>query len=286
MTIGLAYYVTDAFEEALDYFEDAEKTKGWYDGDGKEVIYLLKGNAYARLDSKRACVETYEEHLEEAWTQYDAALSINPTYARAKVGQAGVLRQMAFTDFTKEVDVELLDQASAAYKDALHVGNPPESADIEAKVNFGMGQVYFVRYIRALEVQEDGSSALSKAAGEFEQVVQEYNNGNDRIENMAGHAYARLGLIALERTDLESTNDAYIQAVKYYSRAIELVSPYYQAYYFTRLGEVHLDADQIPLAMDAYENAIRIARTHSDEQCLVKYTDRLDEIRISRTSYP
>jgi len=251
------------------------KTEGWLQNAGKEVIHLLQGNAYVRLDSHRHCVESLNGHLQEALSQYDAALSINPTYARAKVGQAGVLRQMAWQGVTDasldKIDVGKLDEAAIAYEAALHLGTPPESANIDTKVHFGLGQVYYARFIRALVTQGDWSTPMTQARTECEQVVREYDSGNARVNNLAGHAHARLGLLAWQVKDLEL-------AVEHYTHAIELVTPYYQAYYSTRLGEVYVDNGQIELAIEAYDEAIYIAEFYGDEECLLVFAARRNEL--------
>ncbi|MEJ2306441.1 MAG: hypothetical protein P8Y30_02660, partial [candidate division WOR-3 bacterium] len=41
----------------------------------------------------------------------------------------------------------------------------------------------------------------------FEQVVQEYEQGNDRIIDLAGHAYARLAVIAHQRGNVDVAAD-------------------------------------------------------------------------------
>lgn len=276
LTMGLAHYAIDDFEQALIYFGDAEKTEGWFRNAGKEVIYLLMGNAYVRWDSQRHCVENSDGHLEEAWSQFDAALEINPTYARAQIGLAGVLRQMAlegvFNDSFAKTNLDRLDEATSAYETAIHLGDPPESANIETKVHFGLGQVYNARFLHALVTGGDWSTPMSQARDEFEQVIGEYDGGNERGKNLAGHAHARLGSLARLEKDFET-------AVKHYTLAISLTTPYYQAYYSTRLGEVYVDEGQIELAIQAYDEAIAITEFHGSEECHRKFSARRDELR-------
>jgi tetratricopeptide (TPR) repeat protein len=267
IAIGLSYCATDDYERALDYFIQAEATEGWARTAGKEVVYVLLGNASAGLTSKAKSTEYLTTTLE----YYTTALEVDPTYARAKIGQAGVLYVMALGDPAvpswDTVDLEQLDEAAAAYEAALDLGDPPESANIETKVHFGLGQIYFVR---AMVLGEDW---LIQAKVEFEQVVEAYEGGNTRITNYAGHAHARLGAIARLQGDTDT-------AIEHYTRATELVSPYYQAYYYTRLGEVHAAAGQIDRAIEAYEEAILIAEQFfSDEESVEKYSIRLNELR-------
>jgi tetratricopeptide (TPR) repeat protein len=267
ITIGLSYYATDDYKRALDYFVKAENTEGWVRTAGKEVVYVLLGNASAGLTSKAKSTE----YLTTTREYYDRALDIDPTYARAKVGQAGVLYIMALGDPSvlswDTVDLGMLDEAAAAYEAALNLGDPPESANIETKVHFGLGQIYFVR---AMVV---GGDWLVQAEAEFEQVVEAYESGNTRIMNYAGHAYARLGAIARLRGDIDA-------AVEDYTRATELVSPYYQAHYYTRLGEVYAAVCQTDRAAAAYEEAIWVAEKFGEDESVEKYSARLNDLQL------
>lgn len=266
VTIGLSYYATDDFERALDYFTQAEATEGWLPSAGKEVIYILLGNASGRLASK----EKSAEHLTAALDYYDKALSINPAYTRGKVGQASVLYLMALGDPSASswdaVDLGQLDEAAAAYEAALSLGDPPESANIETKVHFGLGQIHLAR---AMVV---GGDWMAQAEAEFKEVVQAYEAGNTRIKDLAGHAQARLGAIARLQGNTRG-------AIEHYTRATELVSPYYQAYYYTRLGEIHAAEANKDLAIKAYTEAIGIAEVYGDGQSATKYSARLNELR-------
>jgi len=268
ITVGLSYYATDDYEKALDYFTQAEATEGWVRTAGKKVVYVLLGNASSGLTSKTKSTE----YLTTTLGYYNEALDIEQTYARAKIGQAGVLYIMALGDPAvpswDTVDLEQLDEAAAAYEAALNLGDPPESANIETKVHFGLGQVCLARAIVV------GDDWLVQAKAEFEQVVEAYESGNSGITNYAGHAYARLGAIARLRGDTGA-------AVEHYTRATELVSPYYQAYYTTRIGEAHAAAGRTDRAIEAYDEAILIAEQFGEEESVDKYSVRLNELRAS-----
>ena len=266
IAVGLAYYSIDAFDSAISYFSKAEAITGWRKTAGKEVVYLLLGNANVRLSSK----EKTPKYLEASLNFYNAALIVNPEYTRAILGQASTEYLLALgnpnnTTFT-DVDLKLLDSSKEKFKQALEFGDPPKSANVEAKVHFGLGQIYLVRE------QVLGENLLVKAKSEFEQVINEYENGNERIANIAGHAYARLGLIAR----LENNTS---QALNLYKNAVNLVSPFYQAYYTTRIGEVYVATGETNLAITAYEDAIQIAEFYGDESSIEKYLMRLNELK-------
>lgn len=271
MTIGLAYYSVDDFEQALDYFARAEATPGWLETAGKEVIYLLLGNATVR----KAAEDDTTEYLDTAADYFEKALSINQTYARAKVGQAGALYLMGIGDPLGEpleaIDVKKLDESAAYYEAALELGDPPASANIETKVHLGLGQVNFGRFVHALVTEGDWQSPMDRAQAEFSQVVQEYESGNVQVANLASLAYQRQGLLArmLGRTE---------EAIASYRQAIELATPYYQAYCYTRIGEIYAGAGDMQAAIESYAEAVRIAEFYGDPQRASEYTRRLQEL--------
>jgi len=81
LTIGLAYYSIDDFQNALNYFQKADNAE-WI-GSGKETVYLLIGNAYIRQESKIQDFST----LPLADKAYQEALAVNPNYGRALIGE-------------------------------------------------------------------------------------------------------------------------------------------------------------------------------------------------------
>ena len=262
ITIGLAFLSVDDAEKALDYFQQAEALDGWFKTAGKEIIYLLIGNAYGR----QASIEKSETYLASARENYTTALDIDPMYGRAKIGQAAVLYLISLGDpydaSFESIDLEMLDQAEALFQEANEMSGSPESANVQTKSAFGLGQVYFVKS------QILGEDWIERANDEFIKVIEDYESGDERIGETASHAYARMGLIAWLNGDLES-------AVAFYRKAIESASPYYQGYYFSSIGDLYLAAGRIDEARDAYTEAIRIAEFYGDEDSATRYDERL-----------
>jgi len=267
ITVGLAYYSTDNLNQALEYFSRGEATPGWLSNAGKEVVYLLLGNTEARMASQAKSPEL----LESALAHYERALSINPDYARAKVGRAGVYYLLALGDPNVSsfdtVNDELLDQADAEYEAALTF-DAPESANIDEKVHFGLGQVYLVR------AQIEAGEWTVRAKNEFNQVIAAYQSGDPRLTDLAGHAYARLGLIALLEGDADN-------AASNYEMASKLVTPYWQGIYKARIGEIYVDVGEIDLALRAFQEAVQIAEQFGDEESAERYLDRVREIEAN-----
>lgn len=266
ITIGLAFLSVDDAEKALDYFQQAEALDGWFKTAGKQIIYLLIGNAYGR----QASIEKSETYLASARENYATALDIDPAYGRAKIGQAAVLYLISLGDpydaSFESIDLEMLDQAEALFQEANEMSGSPESANVQTKSAFGLGQVYFVKS------QILGEDWIEQANDEFTKVIEDYEGGDERIGETASHAYARMGLIAWLNGDLES-------AVAFYRKAIESASPYYQGYYFASIGDLYLAAGRIDEARDAYTEAIRIAEFYGDEDSATRYDERLKALK-------
>jgi tetratricopeptide (TPR) repeat protein len=265
MTIGLAYYSIDDFEEALDYFGQAIATEGWTDTAGKEVAYLLEGNAYVRLASD----ENTMSYLQLAEDAYSEALNIKFDYTRATLGLSGVVYLESVSDPNnpsfETVDLDGLVEAEQMLLDILDINGLSESVNYEAKINFSLGQIYLVR-AQVLE-----GDWLEKSRARLMQVIQEYEMGNHRIVDLAGHAHARVGLIEL----LQGNTD---KAIHHYAEAIELVTPHYEAHYASILGEIYSSIGETELAIDAYERAIQIAELYGDEEGIHRYSQRLSKI--------
>jgi tetratricopeptide (TPR) repeat protein len=246
LTRGLALYADDEYEAALRYFEQAEQTPKWLKRDGKEIVYLLLGNTHVQLAFKTKSMES----VTAAIAAYEQALEIEPDFARAQVGLGGAMYQMALGDLAairlSQINWELLDQAEQAFLRARTMSTP-SSANIEAKIDFMLGQIAFIRFYR------DRGEWLTKAQTHFTEVTSAFENGNTQIERLAGHAYARLGLLARLEGDDE-------QAVTLFGKATSHVSPYWRAYYHISIANLYT-AGQSPeteLAREHYERAMGI----------------------------
>ncbi len=271
MTIGLAYYSIDSFQKALDYFGQAIETEGWTNTAGKEVVYLLQGNAYVRLASD----ENTTSYLQFAQNSYSEALNINPDYTRATLGLSGVIFLESVGDPDdpnfETADPDGLIKAEQMLLSILATKDLPASVNYKAKINFSLGQIYFVR----AQMPEGDLLLLEQARTKFVQVIQEYEMGNQQIVDWAGHAHAKVGLIELLQGN---TN----KAVDHYILAIELVTPHYQAHYSVVLGEIYRSVGETELAIDAYARAVQIAEYYGDEESIYEYSLRLSEIEGER----
>jgi tetratricopeptide (TPR) repeat protein len=264
ITIGLAFYSVDDFENASIYFERAAQEERWLENSGKEIVYLLLGNTYIRWASR----DDDAKYLPDAGKNYDKALQINPDYGRAIVGQSNVLYLSALGKLDElQIEPAVLDQADELVTKALQLEGQPESANIPAKARFSRGQIDLARY----SAQVEGADWLERSKEEFTFVTQEYEAGDTTLQSLASHSYFRLGLIAYYQGDTE-TSIALIQ------KAIPLASPFSQGEFSSTLGDIYLNLGQKQDAISAYQAALEIAESLGDQKSAQKYQDKLDAV--------
>jgi hypothetical protein len=226
---GLAFYLAGNFTGSQAEFEAALAAES----DGLEVLYIFAGNAAVRIPDAQAALAFYNEALRQ-----------RPTYARALVGRGIALYRLALDGvgdtpppfdpnlaLTNEqtcsaVDLPLPDSpqllaelALRCYTEANRSADKPNTADIDVKVAFGLGQTSL--WLALNGYREDWSAVetylqtvltLYAASDEVRQV---------RIRAATGHANAWLGLrlLALDGNDAASV----AQALIYYRTAIALL---------------------------------------------------------------
>lgn len=262
IAMGLSYYSVDNYDRALEFFHAAEEHEYWPSTDGREIIYLLLGNAQLR----QASIKQSYEPVPEAFEYYEQALAIDPEYARAKVGLAAAQYLTALGDPDKlseeSIDREMLQEAVSTYEEARRLGLEQGIDLIEPRVRFGLAQIYFVWGLIEDQVW------LDRARDELLWVRDEYLGGRSELSGRAGHAYAVLGRIAALHGDFAG-------AVESFDGATELASPFYQAVYSGILAEEYCKAGQTGPAIDAYKKAIDLARLYGYPRRVEQYTGRL-----------
>jgi len=208
ITVGLAYYSVRNFDQALTTFQAAEGIEGWDDSEGKQVLYLLIGNAAGKIAALkyRDAVEQSEalrsneilrtsEDLRLAETYYQKSSALDAEYARAYVGLASVYYMQALTPFLEtmepaDADSDKVRLSIATYQKAPKAAHQPPLSDISTKVHFGLGQCHFML------VYSGNAEYFNPAIAEFEAVIEEYADGdNPRVRELAAESYARLALI-------------------------------------------------------------------------------------------
>lgn len=265
LTIGLAYYSIDDFQNALVYFQKADNAN-WI-GSGKETVYLLIGNAYIRQASKMQDFST----LSLADKEYQDALDVNPNYGRALIGKANILYLDALT--LNSCDPAGLNIASNLLDQALALKDQPASANIETKVHFYRGQIAIIRDNCHIQ----GTDWLTVAQQEFTWVTDQYetrrqNQGDYQgIETFASHAYARLSYVAYQRNNKDA-------AISLLQKAIPISSPFYKGEYTSFLGDICAATGSKEQAIQYYQSAIAIAQGNGDPQSVKRYQQKLQAV--------
>jgi tetratricopeptide (TPR) repeat protein len=273
IAIGLSYYSADNPAKALEYFQQAEQNPYWPRTDGKEIIYLLLGNALIR----QAALQPDEDVLAAGYDYYTEALTIEPSFVRAKLGEAATLYMMANAEFsrapTSTVGCVMLQQSADTYQQAHGMSGGVGSENLEAKVHYGMGQVYLVRgvYCEAGAAQQ---AEFERGRAEFEAVTSEYEGGNSSIESRAGSSYGLLGTLAVMSEDYDA-------AIAYYRLAVEHAFPSQQIFYYSRLARIYCQQGRAEEAARAYQDAIDLARLYGYAKDVENYTARLEEQRAN-----
>ncbi|MCK6577687.1 MAG: tetratricopeptide repeat protein [Anaerolineae bacterium] len=221
ITQGLVQMITANYDSASRAFGTALSLN--QDVVGRDVMFVLRGNSaignYNLIVSRGFSgselreVRRLPELIAQAEADFRAALGENPDYARAYagLGTAEYLLAMESSRVSRSFDLEsgALDAIETTFQNALSAPDSPESADIDAKVAFGVGQVEVIRMLSG------ETEAAARARAQFEQVISLYDDGaNLRIKELAAEATARLALIARYEGDYEGARAGYSQALE------------------------------------------------------------------------
>lgn len=181
---GLAYYSFRDFEQALEEFEIADQVEDWEEDEGKQILYLLLGNA---------AMKTHDLQLAERY--YKHSLDLDVQYSRAHAGIAAIqylsaLKTFETTKDRHDIDADLVRKAIESYKRARGARNQPPLSDILVKVHFGLGQCYLV------QVYGGSERVFDLAIAEFRAVIEAHGDGvHTRLRVLAAESHAALGLI-------------------------------------------------------------------------------------------
>ena len=275
VAIGLSYSVRDDLAGALHHFTEAEKTGGWSQSSGgKAIIYLFLGNTNLRLASMQRRPGDY---LDDAASYYKQALALKEDYARAEGGLAHVQYLQAIGNLTDQnFDWDLLEEAAQRFHALANRDDVETYINIRAKANQTLGLIYLTR-ASYLDVKwlPDASDHFEKVVNEYEAVVlaaQRERQNNAQLARLAGHAHAYLGLIASWQQDFNAC-ESHLRS------AIDLVTPEYQAQYYSWLGEAFVANGQIEQAIEAYEAALRITESVVDLNDAASKTDYMEMLQ-------
>jgi len=215
---GLAFYLAGNFEGSVASFEEALEVES----EGLEILYVFAGNAAVRIPDTEQSLEFYNQGLRQ-----------RPEYARALVGRGIALyslaRETAGDDpppydpeleldpklRCSDVDEDLPDSAQLlgelalrCYLEAGLSPDQPDTADIDVKVAFGIGQTsLWMSLTGYADLWEDVLDQLSKVVAFYESSSEDRQS---RIRAATAHANAWLGLrlLSLDGNDETSVCNA------------------------------------------------------------------------------
>jgi tetratricopeptide (TPR) repeat protein len=211
ISIGLTNFSVGNYQQAEELFEETLLDTRSLSKSEQILLYVLAGNSAGKADD-----------LDKATTLFQQAILLNPEYSRAHAG-LGAVHYMQALKIHKASDEqsEKLDQdafenfleiSNDAFQRASNAKYKHDSASIDAKVSFGMGQVALLRFLALNEIQD-----IDTAFRDFQQVIEIYNqaDNNSSMKLLAAESHGRLGLISLLVSDCQD-------ALAHYQSAYDL----------------------------------------------------------------
>ncbi len=227
LTLGLAEYARDNFAMAITHFQAAANEL--MDGEGRDVAYLMLGNAYLRqasneddLRSLNKAETAYEQARESAKAvgavnaRVELALA-NALYVHGIWGLRNPVASSGSADTSSPVDLTQINKATRLY-DAVEAMPAPPGALIPQKLAFYRAQIAFLQYL----MDPSAKSWLDRAKDLAQTVIDAYQPKQGDVvpalRAWAAESYALQGLIAAERGRFEEVQ-------KQFESAISLDSP-------------------------------------------------------------
>lgn len=224
--LGLGSYRANQLDEAMAAFAAAANTSGWDARDGKEVLYLFTGNTAGKLG-----------RYDAARRAYTLALTLNPNYARARLGLGEIYLHQAARGCTPgRADLPGLRRSAAMFEKAQIASDQPPLSDVPTKAAFQLGRAYLCLS------QAGGGDRLQAAAKEkFNLVVEQFNAGNARIKRLAAESHFGLALIATPPAGDPAARAKLEQVATEYRKAIALSGddPGRQQIFYQHLAETY-----------------------------------------------
>jgi tetratricopeptide (TPR) repeat protein len=244
LVLGLSFFRLQRYGEAASHFDGAIGAEGWPDGDGKEILYLFRGSTAGALGK-----------LTEAADWYDRALTLNPQFARARLGLAEVRFQEAKGTCERgDADAAGLREARDAFRATLSATDQPASANVSAKAHLSIARVDTC--LSQAEIEDSWDEASAEAGT----VVAAFEAGDDSLRQLAAEAhgvraFSELPAVADPNAEAKfrTAEAEYRQAIALGSRQDRLAA--YHAGLAYVLGRLGLLDD----ARHEYDEAIRLS---------------------------
>jgi tetratricopeptide (TPR) repeat protein len=246
LIVGLGFYNERQYSRAATEIQAAERD--WADTIGRKIVHLFLGN----IEGKRGNYSAAERN-------YRLALRTDPTYGRARLGLAALAFQKARGNCERDnASSRGLETTLALYQEVLRNerSSPGADPDLPIKVAFGLGHT-------DLCLSQAGvADKWTQAQEQLQLVVDEYNRGNQRIQELAAEAYADLGLSYLPAESMPNVQ-SYQRAAGAYERAVQIsFDPHRQAIFLSVLAHIYTHLQDLPRACDAYHRATALDPNH------------------------
>ncbi len=243
----------------------------------RQILYLFAGKSQHEV-----------QEWDKAHEYYQAALDLNPNYARARLGLAETEFQLSRGNDCEadKVNPAGLQHAVDEIQTAIDAPNQPAMADIKPKGKFYLSRVYMCQTLANV------ADRWKEAEDAAQAVVREFDAGNTRIVDWAGEAHAQLGLIYWLRPVANSERAAWDKrAAQEYEQAVKLTAATVevgrrvdrQAVFYRMLGDIYNTLDEFDQSDASFAEAVRI---EPDPNTRAKYQDLWNQLRQGRPGVP
>ncbi|MBI5964044.1 MAG: hypothetical protein HY863_11255 [Chloroflexi bacterium] len=283
VTRGLSLYLIHSYDQASQFFTQANQDDLWQNSIGRESVYLFQANAALQ-----------QQKYDQVILALDQAIKINPDYGRGYIG-LGIVHYILASESANQIsftpDGQELRLSIDFYEKALSVaGTQPSSAEIPSKAAFGMGQIYLTKWILGEDTRE-------RSIEEFQKVLTRYADGQEpQLQELAAESHARLAVIYRQDDQIDTALAEFQQAlrlstsparkglyhasisaiyrqqgdtpqadsesslaIEQYQIALALpVSDKSKALYWAKIAEQYGLLQNTAQAVDAYENALKL----------------------------
>ncbi|HEX6222042.1 MAG TPA: TIR domain-containing protein [Acidimicrobiia bacterium] len=252
MIIGLSHFGVHQYPDAMEAFLEVEEGQPLGTDEGADILHLFLGNTAGRMND-----------LERAEEEFRTSLGINNDSSRAKIGLAETTFQQARDRCDGPgLDVAGVEESVGLYEEARTAADRPVHADIDAKVDLGLGRAL-------LCLSEAGvRPAYDEAISHFDRVVRTHEDGELRSSELAAEAWSGKGLALIGAAD----SDAELRsAVAAFDEAIALGDlPDRRSVWYGFQGFAHCLLNERASAVQSYERAISLS---SSQEVVTEYEE-------------